>query len=187
MKQRILFVLSLCIFLLAGGWHTAIAVSGSTTPVPTVTAAPKERVQYDLPYPGVLPDHPLYLLKRFRDFILERLIVEPIRKAEFYILQADKRLQMSVSLTDESKFALAETTVSKGENYMDQAIAGLVAYKSVGNTVPTYLIDHISRALAKHEEVVNDLLAKSPDAQKTGFAATRTHIQNLQTKVDSLK
>ena len=186
MKQRILFVLSLCIFLLAAGWHTAIAV-GSTTPTPTVTTAPKAQIQYDLPYPGVLPDHPLYMLKRFRDFILEHIIAEPMKKAEFYILQADKRLEMGVYLVDASKFALAETTVSKGENYMDMAIAGLAAYKTTGNAVPAYILDHLNLALSKHEEVITGLITKSPEIQKAGFTGTLNHIKSLQTKADALK
>ena len=42
-------------------------------------------VKYELPYPGILPDNPLYFLKQIRDWIMERLITDPLKKIEFYM------------------------------------------------------------------------------------------------------
>ncbi len=76
----------------------------AVTPPAAVTPAPVvPKVEYNLPYPGILPDHPLYFLKQLRDKILDFLITDPVKKAEFYILQADKRLSMGIALTDEKK------------------------------------------------------------------------------------
>ena len=49
----------------------------------------KETIDYALPYPGILIDHPLYFLKNIRDLIMERIITEPGKKVEFAILQSD--------------------------------------------------------------------------------------------------
>ena len=49
-------------------------------------------INYPLAYPGILPDNPLYPLKMLRDRIVFFLINDPFKKAEFNLLQADKRL-----------------------------------------------------------------------------------------------
>ena len=163
MKRLFLLIGILSLFFLAGVKQTV----GAVGPVPAAT-----KIDYALPYPGVLPDHPLYFMKRVRDAILEVLIMEPVRKSEFYILQGDKRLEMGVMLVEQKKFALAETTVSKAEKYMEKAVVGLTTYKINGGTVAPYVIEHVQKALAKHMEVLQELLAQVPDAQKSGMTSS---------------
>lgn len=89
----------------------------TTTPAPTI--AP---FVYDLPYPGILPGSFLYNLKAFRDRVMEGLISDPTKKSGFYLLQADKRLSASLMLFDRGENALAETTLSKSQNYLEKAL-----------------------------------------------------------------
>ena len=42
---------------------------------------PVQRVDYELPYPGLLPDSPLYFLKISRDRLIEFMIGDPIKKS----------------------------------------------------------------------------------------------------------
>lgn len=78
---------------------------------------------YELPYPGLLPDHPLYFLKMIRDRFISFSIQDPIKKAEFDILQADKRLNAGIYLLlTPGKVDLARSTISKGQNYYQDAI-----------------------------------------------------------------
>ena len=185
MKQRILFVCSILLFLAAGAWHTVLAVNpeGTTnTNESTIT-----KVEYALPYPGVLPDHPLYKLKRLRDYILEQIIVEPVRKGEFYILQGDKRLHMSLFLIASGKRELAETTTSKAEKYMEQAVQVLMAHKKTGATVPVYVIEHLQIALAKHEEVISEMLTSANPEQKNGLTESLARAVQLKELSKELK
>ena len=75
---------------------SATALQVSVTPIPKLTPMPTPvdpdviGIEYVLPYPGILPTHPLYFLKIVRDRIIELLISDRVNKAEFYILQADK-------------------------------------------------------------------------------------------------
>src|SRR3989344_6985739 len=63
----------------------------------TATDSATDQVEeYTLPYPGILPDNLLYPIKVFRDRIVSFLISDPLKKAEFNLLQADKRLQAGV-------------------------------------------------------------------------------------------
>lgn len=151
-----------------------------------VYAAPS--VQYDLPYPGMLPNNPLYVLKQARDWILDKLIADPIKKTEFYILQGDKRLAMGLTLSASGNGVLSEQVISKGEKYMNNAVATLLTLKAQGKDVPAYLLDHLTLSLAKHAEVVTGEIATTTDASiKAGLTGSLDLVSTLQTQVQKLK
>ena len=165
------------------------------TKVPTMTNGKEATVpstqatsSYELPYPGMLPDSPLYFLKQVRDWILDRLISDPVKKADFYVLQADKRLSMGISLMTTGKGALAEQTISKGEKYMNNSVALVVGLKSQGKEIPGYVMDHVTRAIAKHDEVLTKLSAEATDAtEKSGLTGSLTLVKSLEADLAKLK
>ena len=135
-------------------------------------------VEYELPYPGILPDNPLYFLKVARDRIVGLLISDPLKKAEFDLLQADKRLNTGVYLfkKDKNKQALAFSTISKGENYFEEAIAKVKEAKQQKmetNDVLRRLWD----SSRKHEEVLKSL----------GFASLQKRTADFEKQVESLR
>jgi hypothetical protein len=146
----------------------------------------QKKAEYILPYPGMLPDHPLYNLKRMRDYILERLIADPIKKSEFYILQADKRLQMGVYLTAQGKNALAESTISKGEKYLEKA-QGIMSGLKANGTLPSYIIEKYENALGKHQEVIGQLIVSSEEPLRSGLAGSMSLVSRLINEVGLLK
>ncbi len=153
------------------------------TPVSVVV----QKSEYVLPYPGILPDHPLYFLKQARDKILDFLIVDPLRKAEFYILQADKRLGMGMMLLDKGIGALAETTMSKGENYMEQAISSLVNLKASGKETPGYLVDRLERSVDKHIEVIAARSSNESGPVKDALTGLLERVKKLRTQAAKVK
>ena len=62
------------------------------------SAAFAYHVDYQLPYPGMLPDNPLYFLKVFRDNLTSFFINKPLDKAHFDLLQSDKDVEASYLL-----------------------------------------------------------------------------------------
>jgi hypothetical protein len=46
------------------------------------TTIQNQKIDYDLPYPGLLPDHPLYFIKAGRDKITELITRDNIKKAK---------------------------------------------------------------------------------------------------------
>lgn len=161
--------------------------SATPTPAPTPVDTMIKKVEYILPYPGILPDHPLYVLKVIRDRILDALIVDPLRKAEFYILQADKRLNMAIFLGEKGSWQLAEQTVSKGEKYMDGAVGIVTSVKGTGRDVPGYLIDRIEKSTAKHMETLSELIPKAPEPQNGGLNESLNLVKKLQQEVMKIK
>jgi len=199
--KKLSFLCSFILFIIVGiSAHPVLAVEtitvagGETDPsqlqmeTTGVQITPiVQKAEYTLPYPGILPDHPLYFLKRLRDTILEKLISDPIRKAEFYVLQSDKRLQMGVMLTDAGKGNLGESTISKAEKYMEQAVTGLSSLKQGGGIVPLYIIERLENATAKHQEVISDLIGKASEAEKSGLQGSLNLLNELISSVGSLK
>lgn len=163
------------------------ATTATSAATPNVTPTP-EPVQYELPYPGMLPNNPLYFLKQARDWILDKLIVDPVRKTEFYILQGDKRLAMGIMLFADGKNVLAEQTISKGEKYMHNAMQALLTLKAQGKDVPAYITDHVTKALAKHAEVLTSEIAKTTEATiKSGLTGSLDLVTKLQSELPKLK
>jgi len=115
-------------------------------------------VEYQLPYPGLLPDNPLYFSKVLRDAIVDFLISDPLKKADFYLLQADKRLNAGVYLVkkDKNKARLAESTISKGENYFEKSIAKTREAKKQGTDIKD-ISSRLWTSSRKHQEVLKEL------------------------------
>ena len=203
MKARLFFISALIVFIIIGVSlpqvyaQENITVAGGDVPPDQQQMEPAEgsllplpvtqKVEYTLPYPGILPDHPLYFLKRLRDTILEKLISDPVRKAEFYILQGDKRLQMGLTLIEEGKATLGESTISKGEKYIEQAVTQLSSHKGSGGVVAPYVVEKLEKSIAKHQEVITDLIEKVTDTEKAGLQGSMELIKQMSTLIQSLK
>lgn len=152
---------------------------------PAASAAPT-KVEYFLPYPGILPDHLLYPLKTLRDKMMDFLIKDPLKKAEFELLTADKRLGAGKVLLEGGKPELGETTISKGEKYLEQAILNLEKAKNGGEKTGEAL-DKIGKATQKHLEVIGELILKVQEPTKTNLSKILAGTQKLYQEILKLK
>ena len=107
-----------------------------------------QSVDYYLPYPGILPDHPLYWLKMVRDRVGLLLTTGETVKAEKLLLYADKRLGAAWALVESNKVPLGVSTLTKAEKYLEQAV------NSNGDAV---FKAKLAKAVLKHEEVISRL------------------------------
>ena len=115
-------------------------------------------VEYTLPYPGLLPENPLYKIKTFRDWLISILIADPLKKASFDVLQADKRLAASQMLFQEASpnVQLAIETLSKGENYFYSAVQQMQLAKKQGASMYD-IVQKLRLSNAKHLEIVKQM------------------------------
>ncbi|HEX8966001.1 MAG TPA: DUF5667 domain-containing protein [Patescibacteria group bacterium] len=189
--KKFLIVLGL-IFFAVGFTSTASAQENTVnqneiTPTQavnlTVTPSPimQLNAKYQLAYPGLLPDSPLYILKVLRDKIMAMLITNPSKKVNFYLLQADKGIAMIPLLVQKNEMSLAKTTALKAEN--NYTLITFV-YKS-NNTKPdaaTY--KKLLSAANRHQEVLAGLLSKvSADDAKVFQQVinfSKTNVEELQ-------
>lgn len=146
------FLLVILIFL------AVFVSSGSLVYADDSTAAAelKKVQEYTLPYSGILPDNPLYFLKVTRDRIISLLISDNLKKAEFNLLQADKRLGGGLGMVEKNNITLAESTFSKGLNYLEEGVVKLEDAKKEGKEVQE-LVRKMSWSLKKHTEVFEKL------------------------------
>lgn len=147
-----------------------------------------QRVVYALPYPGILPGNPLYLLKVMRDRVIGFLIADSAKKAEFDLLQADKRLQMGVFLLQKNntKEDIAFSTIAKGQNYFEEAIAKIQELKKQG-----HVIDDLGSSMLlssqKHQEVLKDLAKQEKNAEnKRRFQSLAQRMQLFEVQLRKL-
>lgn len=186
MNKLLTFFLIL-FFLLAGFNKSFAQVSptpgGSELTMPSATkTADNTAVQYDLPYPGILPDNPLYFLKVVRDNLLGLFITDPLKKADYDLLQANKRLVSARGLIDEGKNDLAITTLSKSGNYFDQAIANATQVKNQGGDAnPT--LSNLLTAAKKHQQVIGEMAAKTKGDTKTTLRLLQERAHDFEQRV----
>ena len=162
-----------------------IAKEIEVSPSPLATPSASLSIEYFLPYPGLLPDHPLYPIKAIRDKLLSIFISNQVKQVEFNLLMADKRLNMGVFLSEKGKEALAETTVSKATKYFLDATEGYARLPK--ETTSTVLFDRLTKSGNKHAVVIKQLRDKAPSAFIGGYNGSfeiinksNLHLQNLQ-------
>lgn len=142
-------------------------------------------VQYDLPYPGILPDNPLYFLKAIRDNLLGVFITDPLKKADFTLLQADKRLAASFALFNVGKYDLAITTLSKSGNYFHQSINKAAEAKRAGRDANP-IIQRLLVASKKHQEVIIQMEEKTKGETRNNLELLLKRTKEFQDMVEIL-
>ena len=126
----------------------------------------QQYVQYDLAFPGMLPDHPLYKLKVLRDRIKALYISDPKIKADFYLHLADKGILATAMLVDKHEIKLAQETALKAEHNMTLLTQELAKFEDLPNAS---LLTKWTTASLKHQEVLTDLLLRIPQDQQDIF------------------
>ena len=140
---------------------------------------------YQLAYPGLLPDHQLYFLKAARDKIISIFISNPVKKAEFDLLQTDKRIAASLFLVQKNKVDLSQSTFSKGENYFEDGLNRAYDAKSQGVNV-SELAKKFVIANSKHQEVLQSINIKINDNNKKKFVEEHARLIELGKKAKEL-
>lgn len=153
----ILSVVSVLLFSTATFAISEPFVFSIPTPTPTV--------EYALPYPGLLPDHPLYFLKALRDKMLLFFTRDPVRKINITLLLSDKRLVMGQLLLEKGNTDLSISTFNKAEKYLLDSSRLLVAMKK-NNNLPPGLADKVELAAKKHEEIITNVMRSITDETK---------------------
>lgn len=147
--RYIIFGISLLLSLLL--FTSRVSVQAQSLLYSPLTPTPI--LEYTLPYPGILPDHPLYIIKAARDRILLFFTSNPERRVHLNLLFADKRLVMGQLLWEKGSKDLAVTTISKAEKYLLAASLELISLKKQNN-LPPGLADKLELAAQKHEEII---------------------------------
>jgi len=142
-------------------------------------------VQYDLAYSGILPDSPLYFLKALRDNAINLFISDPLKKANYDLLMADKRLGAAEKLLEKNKVDLAITTLSKSGNYFYLAVGQAANAKKQGQDTGE-ILSKLNNASLKHQQVISKMIQKSKGDVRQVLEASLKRVEDLQKSVKQL-
>lgn len=117
---------------------------------------------YPLPYPGFLPDHPLYFLKMIRDRVRLWLTRDALARADLQLQYADKRVTAALALAEKGKIGLAASTATKAEVYFEQAIVEAERSEREGQDTSGFW-ERVRLASQKHEQVLVGVRSRMPE------------------------
>lgn len=152
----------------------------------TLIKTPQEKVIYNLPYPGLLPDSPLYITKVVRDKITDFLTRDNLKKAELYLLNSDKRTSMSLALAAKGKNQLAIDTFIKGEKYFLKIPKLLILAKKQGAQAPSNFVETLKLSNSKHKELIEELIKTLPQGLNVSLTQLSDINQQIKTEIESL-
>jgi hypothetical protein len=173
--HRVLFIvgLYLCISV------SMVSPVSAQTPIQSGQTPSPTPVDYTLPYPGLLPGHPLSFLKEARDVIVGFFTSQPLDKAKFTLLQSDKNIQAAYLLTTRPsrKPSVLLSTITTSENYFAQAIEQMKEAKSQGIDTRDFA-KQLVVANKKHQEVIGHIVLSARKEDKQ--AIQQEHIRSQQ-------
>jgi hypothetical protein len=184
MKKIYFLISAFLIFFLSFSYFSAEIYAQSGSSVASSSSKQKVNIEYELPYPGLLPDSPLYFLRAIRDKLVSLLISDSLKKAEFNLLQADKRLNAGIYLLNKGKDSLALSTVSKAENYFEQALGELKEAKTQGQNISA-MQGNLRNALEKHKQELGNLIKKANANFKTSFEKEQERLSIFEERLSN--
>lgn len=149
-------------------------ITPEPTPTPTI-------IQYDLAFPGLLPDNFLYKLKVLRDKLQLITTSDPNKKIGLLLNMADKGVLATAMLVDKKEWKLAKETALKAENNMTlltPEIAGL------NEPIDQKLIQKLQTASLKHQEVFAKLQERIPGEDKNVFVQVTEFSKRNQSEIE---
>lgn len=153
---------------------------------PPVSFAQKS-VEYELPYPGILPGNFFYFFKTSRDTVFDFFIKDPIKKAEFNIERADKNLKAAIIVSEKGDFnqEMAEEVIAKSQGFYEEALEKLEQADSQNSEVSS-LVLKLKKSLLKQEEVIKGLIKDSNGETTLKLEKDLKTVQNLIKSADQV-
>jgi len=152
----------------------------------TPVNATQEKVVYNLPYPGILPDNPLYFIKAIRDQFLILGTRDNIKKAQLYLLYSDKRFAMAISLVKKGKEKQAIEVAGKGEKYFIKIPQLLTDAKKQGSWSSSEFVDTLKLSNAKHKEILDMFLKDLPQGLSDSINGVITINEQIKKTLETL-
>lgn len=188
MKKIIFFFVSAAFFFVRASFPVNAQATDINMENPHATASVmSEELDYTLPYPGILPDHPLYVFKKIRDSVMWFLMRDPIKRIEFSLLQSDKHLATAISLIDIGKINMAGEAITQSQHAMEQSIQGVIAARNNGIVVPSHIILSMERSTVKHKQRIDEIIKNVQEDRDGLFQKASDTFLRLAAEVSALR
>ncbi|MEK7071260.1 MAG: DUF5667 domain-containing protein [Patescibacteria group bacterium] len=147
----------------------------------------EKKIVYELPYPGILPDSPLYSVKQIRDKMLEAMTRKNIDKAKLYLLISDKEIRMTELLAEKGNWTLVEKTLISATAYQAKIYPLLKVAKQQGDKPTLALVDQLIASTTKHREVFISLKKNAPQSMQKYFSKLIEYQSSLLQQLPTFK
>lgn len=120
-------------------------------------------IDYFLANPGkVLPDNPIWPLKVIRDQVWYYSTTDDGRRADLYLLFADKRVAASLKLFENGEYNTGFSTLLKSQQYLEKALEKEKQNRETGIDTYEYL-DRLAKASLMHYYVIEQIKSIAPE------------------------
>lgn len=164
--NRFIFTV-VCASVLLASAHFSKALAKDILQTPTSTTSAAQTIQYDLAFPGILPDNFLYKVKVFRDKIQLVMTTDSTKRIELLLKNADKGILATAMLVDKKEYNIAKETALKAENNMTLLTPEI---SRLEEPIDQSLINKLKTASLKHQEVLTSLLVRVPQDTQIVFS-----------------
>lgn len=169
------------VFLLT--FFCASILSGSGLIQPTyaqeeISVEAKE-VDYDLPHAGMLPDNPLYSLKKVRDSFWLFFTRDNLEKADLLLLFSDKKIVMAQAMAEKGKWELALESARNSEADANRMIEAMEMATKIGYAPSGDFLIMAKLSNDKHYQIMEDMLVKAPSGSRSAME------EIMQTNIDN--
>lgn len=164
----------------------ALAILITIVPVSqaqTITTLQQKVIDYQLPYPGLLPDNPLYFIKQIRDSFMLFMAHDEAQKLEVYLQISDKNLSAGVELAKKGRHKLSVAMVEEAENRFDSIVEKLKKEK----TPHPEFVATLKKANLKHRETIENLMKDMPQGQVERMQTIREKNMQIGKKLEGIK
>ncbi|OGK63027.1 hypothetical protein A2334_01420 [Candidatus Roizmanbacteria bacterium RIFOXYB2_FULL_38_10] len=146
----------------------------------------EKKVIYDLPYAGILPDNPFYILKQMRDIVIELSTRDQMKKAEILLLSSDKKIHMALLLAKKGKSKLMIDTLTQAEE-QSLRIPGLItSSKKQGVGPKEGFVYRLKLSNVKHREVIEELIKNLPQGKEKEMGIIFDLNNKIRKQLDTL-
>lgn len=149
-------------------------ITPEPTPTPTI-------IQYDLAFPGILPDNFLYKLKILRDKLQLITMSDPNARINLLLKMADKSVLATAILVDKKEWKLAKETALKAENNMTLLTPEIA---KLDEPIDQKLIKKLQTASLKHQEVFAKLQERASEEDKKVFTQVIEFSKRNQSEIE---
>lgn len=118
----------------------------------------EKTIIYNLPYPGILSDHPFYFLKSFRDTLLILITREPQKKTQLLLHLSDKHVAMASALLEKGKEEKALSSIYESQELFQRIFPLMKNAKEQGLAQSSEFVETLLQSNTKHKEVITELL-----------------------------
>jgi len=125
-------------------------------------------ITVDLPDIKILPSNPLYFFKKAWENVRGWFIFNTVKKAEYGIDLANRRLEEIESLAQKKKTDLINKTTNQFNKQMEEVNKNIEKAKNKGKDL-NKIYDLLEINQEKHQAVFNQLLGQIPEEAKEAF------------------